>query len=242
MTKPKHSKTQALNKEPFRLWYEFLKRAKAKGMKVSKDYSEGGDTTVGFDKWWREHGAKLVPVVANGVALASAETMNDDNYYLFAIPKHLSARQTRVESEHLMKKLKTEHGETKLNTRWRLTEGTSLRYEAIRAYLHAIDSKDKLIKQAIASGKSADDVKVVDVLAALRLYYIKKHERYKGKGDLMPQRLTHGDGGHETDPSKIIVSDHSHPKVATQSINAVRDYLKRGEETMKAVAEGRFPS
>jgi hypothetical protein len=242
MTKPKHSKTLALNKEPFRLWYEFLKRAKAKGMKVSKDYIEWGDTSVAFDNWWRDCGAKLVPVIAKGVALASAQTMNDDNYYLFAIPKHLSARQTRVEAEHLMKKLKAEHGEIKLNAGWRLTDRGNTKYESIRAYLHAIDCNDKLIKQSVAAGKSADDVKMVDVLAALRLYYIKKHDRYKGEGDLMPQRLTHGDGGHETDPKKIIVSDHSHPKVATQSINAVRDYLKRGEEMMKVVAEGRFPS
>ena len=142
----------------------------------------------------------------------------------------------------LEKKLKAEYGKVKLNTRWRLTEGSKAKYDSIRAYLHAIDCKDKLIKQAVAAGKSADDVKVVDVLAALRLYYIKKHERYRGKGDLMPQRLTHGDGGHETDPAKIIVSDHSHPKVATQSINAVRDYLKRGEEMMRVVAIGRFPS
>lgn len=242
MAKPKHSKTLALNKEPFRLWYEFLKRAKARGMKVSKDYIEWGDTSMVFNKWWQVHGANLVPIVATGVALASDETMHDDNYYLFAIPKNLSPRQTRVEAEHLMKKLKAEHGEIKLNARWRLTDGGKAKYDAIRAYLHAIDCKDKLIKQAVAAGKSADDVKVVDVLAALRLYYIKKHERYKGKGDFMPQRLTHGDGGHETDPKKIIVSDHSHPKVATQSINAVRDYLKRGEEMMKIVAAGRFPS
>ena len=211
-------------------------------MKVSKDYIEWGDTSVGFDKWWLTHGVNLVPIVANGVALASEETMHDDNYYLFAIPKHLSPRQTRVEAEHLMKKLKSAHGEVKLNTRWRLTEGTNPKYESMRAYLHAIDCKDKLIKQAIAAGKSAKDVKVVDVLAALRLYYIKKHERYKGKGDAMPYRLTHGDGGYETDPKKIIVSDHSDPKVATDSINAVRDYLKRGEALMQTVAAGSFPT
>jgi len=242
MAKPKHSKTLALNKEPFRLWYEFLKRAKARGMKVSKDYIEWGDTSMIFDKWWLAHGVNLVPIVATGVALASKETMHDDNYYLFAIPKHLSPRQTRVEAEFLMKKLKVEYGEVKLNTRWRLTEGANPRYESMRAYLHALDCKDKLIKQAIAAGKSAKDVKVVDVLAALRLYYIKKHDRYKGKGDAMPYRLTHGDGGHETDPKKIIVSDHSDPKVATDSINAVRDYLKKGEALMQTVAAGSFPT
>ena len=43
----------------------------------------------------------------------------------------------------------------------------------------------------------------------------------------------HGDGGHETDPSKIVVSDHSDPKVATESINAIREYLKKGEKEEK---------
>ena len=84
-------------------------------------------------------------------------------------------------------------------------------------------------------------MKPVHVLAALRLYYIKKAERYKFKGDQMPVILTHGDGGHQTDPDKIIVSDHSDPKVATQSINAVREYLKRGEELLQRVASGNFP-
>jgi hypothetical protein len=78
-------------------------------------------------------------------------------------------------------------------------------------------------------------------LAALRLYYIKKGERYKFKGDPMPQRLTHGDGGHETDSSKIVVSDHSDPKVATDSINAIREYLKKGEKMLNNVASGTFP-
>lgn len=235
-------KAQGLNKEPYRLWFEFLKRAKARGMTVSKDYAEWGDTSVGFRRWWTERGSKLITVVANGVDLANSQTINDSNYYLFAIPKHLSPRQTRDEAEKLMKKLKSEHGEIKLNLRWHLSEdAAALKVESYRAYLHALDCHDKLVKKALAEGKTAKDVKLVEVLAALRLYYIKKHERYKGEGDFMPQRLTRGDGGHETDPSKIIVSDHSNPKVATQSINGVRDYLKKGNEILGRVAKGNFP-
>ena len=56
----------------------------------------------------------------------------------------------------------------------------------------------------------------------------------------MPHRLTHGDGGHQTDPSKIVVSDHSDPKVATESINAIREYLKKGEKVLENVAKGVF--
>ena len=47
-------KASALNKEPYRLWFEFLKRAKARDMKVHKDYVEWGDTNMGFDRWWTE--------------------------------------------------------------------------------------------------------------------------------------------------------------------------------------------
>jgi hypothetical protein len=240
MAKTKYSKAIALSKEPFRLWYEFLKRANAKGMKVHKDYAEWGDTSVSFKKWWEQHGSGLISVVANGVELATDQTIGDENYYLFAIPKHLSARQTRVEAESLMKRLKEKDGQVKLNTRWRITEGTSLRPESYRAYIKALDCRDQLVKQAISEGKSEKDIKAVHVLAALRLYYIKKHERYKGKGDLMPQRLTHGDGGYETDASKIV-TDHSDPRVATDSVNAVREYLKKAEATLQNVAKGFFP-
>jgi hypothetical protein len=241
MATSRYSKALALNREPFRLWYEFLKRAKARGMKVSKSYAEWGDTSVRFDVWWTSHGNKLISVVANGVNLVNDDTKDDDNYYLFAIPKHLSPRQTRVEAENLMKRLKAEHGEVKLNTKWSLSKDSAPKLDSYRTYLHALDCKEKLVKAAIAKGKSEKDVKFVDVLAALRLYYIKKHERYNGNGDDMPYRLMHGDGGHETDASKIVVSDHSHPKVATQAINGVRDYLKQADAILERVANGKFP-
>lgn len=240
MAKPKYSKAIALSKEPFRLWYEFLKRAKAKGMKVHKDYAEWGDTSIGFDRWWAERGSDLISVVANGVELATDQTKDDDNYYLFAIPKHLSARQTRVEAESLMKRLKEKDGQVKLNTRWRITEGKGLKAESYRAYIHTLDCRDKLVKRAIKEGRSEKDVKAVHVLAELRQYYISKHVRYKGKGDLMPHRVTHGDGGYETDPSKII-TDERDSRVAIDSINAVRDYLKKAEAILEIVAKGSFP-
>ena len=241
MATKRFPRARALDREPFRIWYEALKRAKARKMKVHKDYVEWGDTSIAFDRWWKLHGHTIINIVANGVDLATEATATDDNYYLFAIPKHLSPRQTRDEAEKLMKKLKAEHGQIKLNTRWKLSEGTSPKFAAYRAYLHALDCRDALVKKALAEGKTSDSVKVVHVLAALRLYYIKKHERYKGKGDLMPAILTHGDGGRETDPDKIVVTDHSDPKVATQSINAVREYLKRGEALLVRVASGTFP-
>ena len=112
MTARRLPKASPLNKEPYRQWYEFLKRAKVRGMVVSKDYAEWGDTSIGFDRWWTSHGSKMFTIVSNGVDLATEATATDDNYYLFAIPKHLSPRQTRDEAEKLMKRLKSEHGLT----------------------------------------------------------------------------------------------------------------------------------
>ena len=241
MTAKRLAKASPLNKEPYRQWYEYLKRAKARGMNVSKDYAEWGDTSMGFERWWRSHGSKMFTIVSNGVDLATDATATDDNYYLFAIPKHLSPRQTRDEAEKLMKKLKSEHGQHKVSSKWRLTEDAAPKLESMRVYIHALDCHAKLVKQAVADGRTDKDVKLVEVLGALRQYYITKHDRYKGKGDFMPHRLTHGDGGRETDPTKIVVSDHSDPKVATQSINAVREYLKKGNEILERVSKGCFP-
>lgn len=231
----------SLKVEPYRLWFEYLKRAKARGMKISKSYCEWGDTDLSFKRWWDTHGRRIFTVVSNGVELANSVTLTDKNYYLFAIPKHLSPRQTRDSAERLMKKLKSADGNIMLTNKWRLSDDATLRLESYRTYLHTIDCYDKLISIAVREGRSHKDVQMVEVLAALRLYYIKKHQRYKGDGDFMPQRLTHGDGGYETDPTKIIVSDHANPKVATQSINAIRDYLKKGNELLERVSKGYFP-
>ena len=237
-----YSKTLSLSKEPFRLWFEYLKRARAMGMTVSKDYEEWGDTSVGFKRWWDHVGSSLICVVANGVSLANTETMNDENYYLFAIPKHLSPRQTRDEAENLMKKLKTEHGTVTLNTRWRLDTKLKPHLDSYRAYIHALDCKNKLITQAIKDGKNSLEVTNVEVLAELRMYYIKKHERYKGKGDYIPFRLCHGGKAHlETDPKKIIYNKPQNVLDATQSVNAVKDYLKKAEIALKLVANGNPP-
>ena len=80
------------------------------------------------------------------------------------------------------------------------------------------------------------------MLAELRLYYINKHKRYKGKGDYIPFRLCHGGkASHETDPKKIIYNKPKNELDATQSVNAVKDYLKKAEIALKLVANGNPP-
>ena len=235
------AKNAVLRKEQYRLWYEFLKRAKQRNMRVSKTYDEWGDTSMGFDRWWRDHGSKIVSEVVNGVHVATDDAKANDNYYLVAIPKHISPRLARVQTEQLMKELKKQHGTPKL--RWQLTEGKMPHWQLVRAYLHALDCQDMLVKQAMESGGSAKDVKSKHVLAALREYYIKKTARYKNVGDRAPLRIFHG--GRATDPDLILndptqsTSDVSDPQDA---INAVSAYLRNANKILLAVKDGRFPS
>lgn len=234
-------KNAVLRKEQYRLWYEFLKRAKQRKMRVSKTYNEWGDTSIGFDRWWRDCGSKIISEVANGVHVATDDSVANDNYYLISIPKHISPRLARVQTEELMKELKKQHGTPKL--KWQLTDGKMPHWESVRAYLHALDCQDMLVKQAIESGGSAKDVKSKQVLAALRDYYIKKSIRYKNLGDRAPMRIFHG--GRTTDPNLILddptqsASDLSDPQDA---INAVSDYLRKANNILLAVKDGRFPS
>ena len=235
------AKNAVLRREQYRLWYEFLKRAKHQKLKVSRSYDEWGDTSIGFDRWWRDCGSKIISEVANGVHLATTASLDNDNYYLVAIPKHISPRLARVQTDQLMKELKKQHGTPRL--KWQLTEGKMPHWESVRAYLHALDCQDMLVKQAVASGGSAKDVKSKQVLAALREYYIKKSIRYKNVGDPAPMRIFHG--GRTTDPDLILneptqsTSDLSDPQDA---INAVSAYLRNANKILLAVKDGRFPS
>ena len=235
------AKNAVLRREQYRLWYEFLKRAKHQKLKVSKSYDEWGDTSIGFDRWWRDCGSKIISEVANGVHVATAASQDNDNYYLVAIPKHISPRLARVQTEQLMKELKKQHGTHKF--KWQLTEGKMPHWQLVRAYLHALDCQHMLVKQALENGGSAKDVKSKHVLAALREYYIKKSIRYKNVGDPAPMRIFHG--GRTTDPDLILndptqrTSDLSDPQDA---INAVSDYLRKANKILLAVKDGRFPS
>jgi hypothetical protein len=238
------TKNLSTSKEPYRLWYEFLKRAKRQNMKVLKKYDEWGDVSIGFQRWWDSKGNTIFHVVANGVHIATDSTMSDANYHLVAIPKHFSPREARVQTEALMKSLKSEQGKAK--QKWQLSEGALPNLIAIRAYLHALDCQDQLIKESVANGGTAKDVKSVHVLCALRKYYIKKNERYKNakfRLDTMPIRIMHG--GMTTDPAKVMLGNLENPNDMTMpidAVNAVSQFLRKGNDILNSVCKGKFPS
>ena len=224
-------------KEPYRLWFQFLKLAlQSKEFKVKKaKYAEWGDVqNVAFDKWWREIGSKLICLGNSGVHVTTAATCDTDLYHLVAIPRTLSPTAARDQVLKLMKDLGNVEGG--ISHKWKLTEGNELKVKSVRAYLHTYTAQAKLIKQALANGGKESDVKGKHVLCEVRSYYNKKIERYKNnnyKVDSMPMRLFHG--GNITDVNKID-SDS-----AEDALKAVNEYLRKAKLILTSVQNGTFP-
>ena len=224
-------------KEPYRLWFQFLKLAlQSKEFKVKKaKYAEWGDVqNVAFDKWWREIGSKLICLGNNGVHVTTAATCDTDLYHLVAIPRTLSPTAARDQVLKLMKDLGQVEGG--ISHKWKLTEGSELKVKSVRGYLHTYKAQAKLIKQAVANGGKSSDVKGKHVLCEVRSYYNNKNARYKNnnyKVDPMPSRLANG--GNITDVSKID-SDG-----ASDALRATNEYLRKAREIMTNVQNGTFP-
>jgi hypothetical protein len=219
-------------KKTFQVWYEYLKYAKKCSLSVSSDYDEWGDTSVSFTRWWESVGLGL----AGGelVTVATAEHLQSEAHYVFAVPRHLSPRQARVQCEALVKKLHNGIAPQAPQLRWSIDPTVPIKLEFFRAYLRAMKSRDKLIRR----GQSGS---AVEILADLRGTYLEKFERYGESAELLPQRLMHGDGGRQTDPSLIVVGDQTQLNHAGPSVTAINDYLRKGEDTLQRVAMGKFP-
>jgi len=224
-------------KEPYRLWFQFLKLAlQNKEFTVKKaKYAEWGDVeNVAFDKWWREKGSKLICLGNNGVHVTTAATCDTDLYHLVAIPRTISPTAARDQVLKLMMELGAVEGG--ISHKWKLTKGSELKVKSVRAYLHTYEAKAKLIKQAVANGGKASDVKGKHVLCEVRSYYNKKNARYKNNTyqvDPMPMRLLNG--GNITDVKLI------NPDSAEDALKATNEYLRKAKEIMTNVQNGTFP-
>lgn len=219
-------------RQTFRVWYEYLQYAKKCGLVVSSDYDEWGDTSVSFSSWWDRVGFEL----AGGglVTVATSEHLQSEAHYVFAVPRHLSPRQARVQCEALVKKLHNGITPQAPQSRWSIDPNVPLKLEFFRAYLRAIKSRDRLIRRG-QSGSS------VEILADLRGTYLDKRERYGESAEQIPQRLRSGDGGFVRDSELIIVGELANPLDATPSVIAIPVYLRHGERILKGVADGKFP-
>ena len=114
--------------------------------------------------------------------------------------------------------------------------GKELKVKSVRAFLHTYEAQAKLIKQALAMGGKASDVKAKHVLCEVRIYYNKKKERYKNNKfsvDSIPVRLLNG--GNITDVNMLDLD------AASDALKATNEYLAKAKVIMTNVQNRTFP-
>ncbi len=221
---------RAQSKEAYRLWFEFLRRAIAEDKsKVKIDlYREWGNIeTYKFDKWWEEIGKKVISLTPSLVEQID-EGKADDVTYLLRVPKS----QTSTQIGEQVRKFLMEIGHQPIElSQLRVRLGAEIRPSTYRAYLHTFDQNKKLLE--ITNGQKPTSR---ELLKSVRKFYLEREKRYKNnlwKVDKLPSPLAMD--LNRSDLDKINVLD------SATAINAVSRYLRKANEIIDAVRQGRFP-
>jgi hypothetical protein len=223
------------SKEAIRLWYECLKRAQAAELKIKRRYYSGwGDwQTLPFEKWWPLVGNQLF--VRNKVELVEELSDASDAVYI-RIPKSHTATQAANEVRRLLLAHYKAIGQTpKLERSYALTEGKELKVVNVRAYLHTYDIYQQLLARS-ETGK----VTSTELLNAVRLFYLKRTEKWRGskrRVDGLPTALINGMAINPVTGKRMAMeaSDNS------GALRAVRRYLTVAEHLIANAATGDWP-
>lgn len=223
------------SKEAIRLWFECLKRADAKGLKINHAYYKGwGDwKSSKFEKWWIDVGQRLF--VRNAVSFPE-DADSKVSSLLVCVP--LSHTPTQAADE--LRKLLLCHYERvghrpKLERSYELTEGKELKVANVRAYLHTYDINEKLIK-----GSSKGKVTSTELLGGVRMFYLMRTEKWKGKRrsvDAIPTALLNGLDVNPINGKRLAMeaSDNS------GALRAIKRYLTLAERLIANAAKGDWP-
>ena len=223
------------SKEAIRLWYECLKRAHAAKLKINRRYYSGwGDwQTLPFEKWWPLIGSQLF--VRNKVELVEEISDAADAVHI-RIPKSHTATQAANEVRRLLlAHYKATGHAPKLERSYALTEGKELKVVNVRAYLHTYDIYQQLLAES-ETGK----VTSTELLNAVRIFYLKRTEKWKGsrrRVDGLPTALINGMAVNPVTGKRMAMeaSDNS------GALRAVRRYLTVAEKLIANAAKGDWP-
>ncbi len=223
------------SKEAIRLWFECLKRADAKGLRINRTYYKGwGDwKALRFEKWWMDVGQTLF--VRNAVMLAKDADANMKSL-LVSVP--LSHTPTQAANE--LRKLLLVHYKgighrPKLERSYELTEGKELKVVNVRAYLHTYDIHEQLLK-----GSSEGKVSSTELLVGVRLFYLKRTEKWKDKKrkvDAIPTALLNGLAVNPINGKRLAMESSD----SSGSLRAIRRYLTLAERLIANAAKGDWP-
>ena len=212
-------------REPYRLWFEYLKLARASADPAVKRalsgsasyYAPWGDVTdAWFDEWWRDH-SHLFEEKLSVRRLARREAPSDPDALVVEVPLALSTsalvRQVRavIREARDARPLAARRTRRRPMATYRLTEGAEPNLRAMRIELTMY--RDVYLRDPKLRGKK--------LLDAAHAYYArrKSEEGRKVPGSLRPDK--YGD--------------------PTTAMRNLRRYIQRAERLVLNAARGEFP-
>lgn len=207
-------------RELYRLWFEFLKRALASGHRINHDYYKAWLPIEGltFNQWWvvfrRRLSSPCVTQVNAGMAIP-------DHSVVLAVPqsanKTVALKQIKLILESQLDS-KTRHAFVDYSP----TSGSNIKYAAFRLMLHCYDSDLK------TDSKGRKSSRVARVKRVIERYEINE-EKYGGtkrRIDKMPKAL-------DVSKSEGVGAE-----------DLVRNYyrsVQKAKRIIANVAQGQFP-
>ncbi len=245
------------DKESFRLWFEFLKRAyKTPGLEVDTCvYSSWGSVAdTPFDNWWKNGGRSLL-VPRTRVTLLGEDGVPEQHLAL-SVPLSLTPTQAANELRALLIAHYAATGHTpKPVQHFQLTEGAEIKVAAFRAYLHTYDAFLRVLEQGSSitatnrTGKrdksrkaiagSALPVSGKELLDEVRRFYLARTERWKNTRRVvegLPTALAHGLQVNPVTGQKLnFAGDES------AALRTVKRYFVSAQRLVHNAARGEFP-
>ena len=225
--------SKANDRESYRLWFEFLKRASSdpKVQVNATKYKSWGDyANLGFETWWRKTGSAVTSLEQQTFLEVITEIPEGSTDIFIRVPASVTTTQAINQLRAILSG--SNRTAAALNTSIRIRDGAEIRHSAIRAYLVTYDahrSLSMLSKGNRVAGK--------DLLRAVRHQYQSRQVAYMAgvnrgqKVDEMPSSLS---------GASTVMSDID-PVADAQAIATVQRYLKKANEIIRNVANGKFP-
>lgn len=256
--KPKPSRLPK-DKESYRLWFEFLKRAyRTPGLSVSASAYAGWGDVAGtpFDRWWRDGGRHLLIPRTRVALLPEAAGSRLAQHIGVAIPLSLTPTQAANELRALLIEHYGSIGHVpKPARRFTLTEGAEIKVAAFRAYLHTYDAYLRVLERGAdgttknrtgtrdKAGRtiagSALPVSGKDLLEEVRRFYLARTNRWKGTRRVvegLPPALVHG---MTINPVTGQTVNYSGDESA--ALRTVKRYFVSAQRLVNNAARGEFP-
>jgi hypothetical protein len=254
--KPKPSRLPK-DKESYRLWFEFLRRAyKTPGLAVDGDvYGCWGDVAgTSFDTWWRDGGRELL-VPRTRVSLIDKDALPQQHIGI-AVPLSLTPTQAANELRALLIQHYAETGHVpKPARRFTLTEGAEIKVAAFRAYLHTYDAYLRILERGAdkaatnrtgkrdKSGRTIDGsalpVSGKEMLGEVRRFYLARTERWRHTRrtvEGLPLALAHG-----MTVNPVTGQTVNYAGDESAALRTVKRYFVSAQRLVQNAAKGEFP-